>query len=327
MAGSEIVKFSNQFNSIALRRFDAVHLDVLMAIAARVREKGSKQVTFSFVELRHLMNLGYKMSNRDLSKKIVDTNRRLLALNYEFTDSGKVIQFALFTRFVTDLSTETLEVRVNEDFAFLLNDLTSSFTRFELAEFTGLRSRYAKEFYRRAKQYRSTGLWTVSREDFCRLLDVPAATAGAVRDLNKRVLRPIMEECGPLMRLQVERKYEGRRLTGFVFMFQAEQPPAPPAPPAPSRPAAADKARKAAPASGGPARRYDAARYATEVAGRLDAAPADYPAFKRHCLAQWRSGVDPARAARLWVAAHPVRPASPPPLPPRPDATDQGALF
>jgi hypothetical protein len=28
------VKFSNQFNNVALKKFDAVHLDVLMAIAS-----------------------------------------------------------------------------------------------------------------------------------------------------------------------------------------------------------------------------------------------------------------------------------------------------
>lgn len=36
---NEIVKFSNQFNNVALKKFDAVHLDVLMAIASRVRRR------------------------------------------------------------------------------------------------------------------------------------------------------------------------------------------------------------------------------------------------------------------------------------------------
>lgn len=48
---NEIVKFSNQFNNVALKKFDAVHLDVLMAIASRVREKGTATVEFSFGEL------------------------------------------------------------------------------------------------------------------------------------------------------------------------------------------------------------------------------------------------------------------------------------
>ena len=101
---NEIVKFSNQFNNVALKKFDAVHLDVLMAIASRVREKGTATVEFSFEELRGLMRLRKNLTNRQLADKIVQTNARLLALNYMFEDSGKIIQFALFTKFVTPRS-------------------------------------------------------------------------------------------------------------------------------------------------------------------------------------------------------------------------------
>ena len=222
---NEIVKFSNQFNNVALKKFDAVHLDVLMAIASRVREKGTATVEFSFEELRGLMRLKKNLTNKQLADKIVQTNARLLALNYMFEDSGKIIQFALFTVFETDPANQTLEVSVNERFAFLLNDLTSQFTRFELAEFADLKSKYAKEFYRRAKQYRSSGIWKISRDEFCRLLSVPKATATSTTNFNKKVLRPIVEECGPLLGLKIERQYVKRRLSGFVFTFARETPP------------------------------------------------------------------------------------------------------
>ena len=222
---NEIVKFSNQFNNVALKKFDAVHLDVLMAIASRVREKGTATVEFSFEELRGLMRLRKNLTNKQLADKIVQTNARLLALNYMFEDSGKIIQFALFTVFETDPANQTLEVSVNERFAFLLNDLTSQFTRFELAEFADLRSKYAKEFYRRAKQYRSSGIWKISRDEFCRLLNVPQSAITQTRYLNQKVLQPIQDECGPLLGLKIERQYVKRRLSGFVFTFARETPP------------------------------------------------------------------------------------------------------
>lgn len=222
---NEIVKFSNQFNNVALKKFDAVHLDVLMAIASRVREKGTATVEFSFEELRGLMRLRKNLTNKQLADKIVQTNARLLALNYMFEDSGKIIQFALFTKFVTDPQEATLAVGVNEEFAFLLNDLTSQFTRFELAEFADLKSKYAKEFYRRAKQYRSSGIWKISRDEFCRLLGVSDSTAKSTANLNRVVLKTIAEECGPLLGLKIERQYVKRRLSGFVFTFARETPP------------------------------------------------------------------------------------------------------
>lgn len=50
----EIVKYSNQFNNQALRKFTALDLDLLMAIASRVRDKGTDEVAFTFEELKRL---------------------------------------------------------------------------------------------------------------------------------------------------------------------------------------------------------------------------------------------------------------------------------
>ncbi|MDB6818044.1 replication initiation protein, partial [Bifidobacterium longum] len=43
--------------------------------------------------------------------------------------------------------------------------------------------------------------------------------------LNQKILKPIIEECGPLLGLKIERQYVKRRLSGFVFTFARETPP------------------------------------------------------------------------------------------------------
>lgn len=228
--GNEIVKFSNQFNNQALRRFNAVHLDLLMAIASRVRDKGTSEVSFTFDDLRKLIHDKYNLTNAEFSEQIVEVNKRLLALNFTFEDGSKTIQFPLFTRFITDKNEANLSVRVNADFAFLLNDLTSEFTRFELKQFADLKSSYAKECYRRLKQYRQSGVWQVSVSDFRRLLDVPKSYTPS--DLNKRVIKPILDELQPLMNLTLERRYKksssgrGRgKLDSFIWRFDREYTP------------------------------------------------------------------------------------------------------
>ncbi|MFR0557245.1 replication initiation protein [Pseudoscardovia radai] len=239
---NEIVKYSNQFNAQALRKFTGTDLDLLMAIASRVRDKGADTVTFDFSELRSLAGLRKNLTNQELADCIIEVNRRLLALNFELHDEDTTIQFALFQTFKTSVKSATLEVSVHPTFRFLLNDLTSQFTRFELRQFTGLKSSYAKETYRRLKQYRSTGVWRVSVSEFRRLLDVPASYR--VSHLEQRVLRPIEEELGPLMHLEIERVYRKtgagrgrRRLTALVFRFDKE---AAKAPAVSSRPAKGD---------------------------------------------------------------------------------------
>ena len=225
---NEIVKFSNQFNAQALRKFTALDLDLLMAICSRMREKGEGEVTLSFTELRNLAGLrAYRLSDRDLVPRIAEVNKRLLALNFEFTNEEQdIIQFALFSTFVTSPRRRTLTVAVNPRFTFLLNDLTSQFTRFELAEFTDLKSSYAKETYRRLKQFRQTGVWKVSLAEFRRLLDVP--TSYTISNLNSRVLKPIQDELGKPLGLKIHKKFEKRSrrgrssLVGLEFEFRPE---------------------------------------------------------------------------------------------------------
>ena len=144
-----IVKYNNQFNQIALRNFSSQELDLLISIASKVKEKGIEIIEVSFLELKKYINLKKKHSNIEFMKSIINVNKKLLALNFTFVEGNVVEQFTLFKKFKVDGDNKILYVSVNEDFFFLLNQLTSNFTRFELKEFVTLKSSYTKEFYRR----------------------------------------------------------------------------------------------------------------------------------------------------------------------------------
>lgn len=203
---NEIVKYSNAFNAQPLRKFNAVHLDMLMAIASRLRDKGTTEVTFTFAELRDLIHVKKNMTNREFMNTLLDMNSRLLACNSMIVVDGVYIQFPFFNGFETNPEKQTLLVSLNQRFAFLVNDLTASFTRFELEQFTSVKSTYAKECYRRLKQYRQTGVWKVSIEDFRRLLDVPQTYT--TTNFNKKVLKPILEELEPLLHVKLKKIYK-----------------------------------------------------------------------------------------------------------------------
>lgn len=227
---NEIVRYSNQFNAQALRRFTALDLDLLMAIASRVRDQGTDEVVFTFEELRQLAHIKKNLTDKELAARIVEVNDRLLACRFRFQDDSRTVQFTLFSGFETDWKTAKLLVAVNPRFSFLLNDLTSQFTRFELAEFADLKSSYAKETYRRLKQFRQTGVWKVSLAEFRRLLDIPDSYR--ISHINSRVIKPIEDELKPLMNLKVHRKFakvavgRGRsQLVGLEFEFDPERVP------------------------------------------------------------------------------------------------------
>ena len=219
-----IVKYNNQFNQVALRNFSSQELDLLISISSKVREKGTEIIEFSFFELKKYINLKSKHSNVEFMKNIINVNRKLLALNFTFINGNVIEQFTLFNKFKVDGDTQILYVSVNEEFFFLLNQLTSNFTRFELEEFVDFKSTYTKEFYRRMKQFKYTGVWIVSIEEFKNFLDIPQNYK--IDTIDKKVFKPIMNELGKEFNLKIIKKYkktQGRgrsRVSGFEFRFK-----------------------------------------------------------------------------------------------------------
>ena len=84
---------------------------------------------------------------------------------------------------------------------------------------------YAKECYRRLKQFKSTGYWRISIERFREILDVP----GSYRTchVNDKVLKPIQKELslyfGNLNIVKVKSKDAGHPITHLEFFFDKEK--------------------------------------------------------------------------------------------------------
>ena len=225
---NKIVKYDNDFNTVGLRGFTAEELDLLMTILHRVKNKKIEEIKFSYYDLKQLIKSEKRPTVEQFSKSIMNINKKLLALNFTLLENDEIIQFALFKEFRTSPKKQILTVSVSERFKFLLNDFDpGKWTRFELEEFVTLKSSYTKEFYRRMKQFRSTGFWKCSIEEFRNLLDIPEKYR--ITDIDAWVLKPIQRELGEKYDLKIIKKYgfsggRGRsRVVGFEFRFSPEK--------------------------------------------------------------------------------------------------------
>lgn len=217
------VKYHNDINSVSLQKFTAKELDILMTIMSRMRDHGEDEITFTFDYLKRLVRWQErKQDTKTFALSLDRTYQKLIQCNIRIGDDRHWVRFVLFTRYAIDLDKQLISIRVNSEFRFVLNELSSNFTRFELEEFTGLKSSYTKEFYRRMKQFRSTGCWKVSLEEFKRLLDIPGGYL--IRHIDAKVFAPIMAELSEKYHLEIKKLYEkhgrGRpRVSGFEFTF------------------------------------------------------------------------------------------------------------
>ncbi len=223
---NEIVKIHNDLTNEKLGKMNAKELDLFMSICHKMRDKGTERVTISFDELRKLGNYK-KNSNQELRDEIIKANDRLLEFKILIEQGFKTKQRTLFKEFETDMETLTVSCEVWEETAYILNDIASHFTRFELSEFVSLESKYAKRLYKLIKQYRTQGNFYITKEDFYKALDVPKSLQRAC-NFNDRALYPALEECRkyiPSLECVPKKSGRGGAVRGYTFTFSPEVPP------------------------------------------------------------------------------------------------------
>ncbi|WP_049181330.1 replication initiation protein [Lacticaseibacillus paracasei] len=224
---NELVKYQPELNTIPLRKFSPVEMNLFFSIVSRMRDKGDQTVRFSFDQLKELSN--YKpTANRRFIDDIKRTYDHLMDLRFgSQSKSGLSFErFVMFTKFKIngDVDEPYVDVEIYKDALPLLNNL-ESWVRYALIEFRDLKSSYAKTMFRLLKGYRTTGYAYFSKADFDELLDIPKTYRQG--DINKKVIKPIKEELTPLFRgLTVRKKYgkgRGKPVIGYSFAWKPER--------------------------------------------------------------------------------------------------------
>lgn len=194
-------------------------MDLFFALCARMKDKGLKSIRFSFEELKELSD--YKMTATkafvsDLEKLYKD----MLNLTYRTEDEDTIQYFVLFNGFKIDKKNKFVEVSVNSDLEYIINGLTTEFSKFELSAFTSLRSTYAKTLFRLLMQYRSTGYYVVRVEEFRDLMAIPKSYR--MSNIDQTILKPAMKELANYFKnLEVTKvkAKKGNKIAKLEFTF------------------------------------------------------------------------------------------------------------
>ena len=223
---NEIVKYHHELNTIPLRKFKPVEMNLFFSIVSRMREKGDKTVRFSFDQLKDLSN--YKATaNVRFVEDLKATYEKILSLRFgRRSESGlSYDMFVMFTEFKIngDVENPYVDIRIYEKALPLLNNL-DEWVRYSLQQFNELQSSYAKTMFRLLKQYRTKGFAYFSKEDFHELLDIPKSYKQP--DIDKRVIKPIRQELTAIFKgLTIKKKYgkgRGKPVIGYQFTFKPE---------------------------------------------------------------------------------------------------------
>ena len=190
----EVVRYNNDLNNKTyLKNFNALELNFFMAICSKLKAQGTDEVIFSFSELKKKIQYDRETTRNtdNFINKLRSTNRKILNSICEIETKDYIDQFVLFPTFRISKKNGTLTVRINQDYAYLLNDF-SNFTEFGLANFIKLSSKYVKLLYRELMQFKSTGKLYLTIEDFRKKLDIPDSYSFS--KIKDRILVPSIQD-------------------------------------------------------------------------------------------------------------------------------------
>lgn len=225
---NEIIKYHTELNTIPLRKFTPVEMNLFFSIVSRMRDKGTQKIQFTFDQLKDLSN--YKATaNVRFIDDLETTYDKLMDLRFgrRSADGLERERFVMFNEFQIKGKADVpyAEIQIHEKALPLLNNL-DEWVRYSLQQFTELQSSYSKTMFRLLKQFRTTGYAYFSKEDFFELLDIPKSYWNKPANIDSRILKPIKEELTPLFRgLTIKKKHgkgRGKPVIGYQFSFKAE---------------------------------------------------------------------------------------------------------
>lgn len=223
---NDVIKYNNKMNNMPLKNFEKMDLNFFYAICSKVRNKGSDLVEIPLDELRNMT--GYRSTSSERFREdLKRMNEKLLKCNGKFETDEEIVFFNLFSTFRILKTKPILKVKVNSDMTWLLNNIASQFTSFELQEYVSLNGIYAKALYRLLKQWKTQGRTPEYKIEYFR--EIMACPNYAPKDIMKKVINPAVEEIRQSKVFEdlncevMYAKKRGRPVKGYIFHFEKEK--------------------------------------------------------------------------------------------------------
>lgn len=132
-----VVRYNNGFNTVPLRKFSPVEMDLFWSICSKMKRKGTDELTFDFESFKSIANYD-RREKESFYFALKSTWEKMKSLSYKFEDSTYFEDLVLFQRFVIDKENEKVILQASNRFEFILNNISKNFTRFELETMTKL---------------------------------------------------------------------------------------------------------------------------------------------------------------------------------------------
>ena len=192
-----MVKYHNDLNKLKFYLFGELEQNILMGVFLNARFHNTKEFILNADDIAKFLPQR-NPSKQEIFNRVMSLRENLFKIDYTHEiklDNGLVELsfyniFSVFTLVYTteNREFEYLKIKISDDFSYLIHNLTKFMTQFELEEFLFLSGKYTKALYIHLKQFRTTGVWRVSWDNFKELLGIPSNYR--MCDIDLRILKP-----------------------------------------------------------------------------------------------------------------------------------------
>lgn len=226
---NEIVKYANQLNTMDFNSLSTNQQDILFTFFSLFKESENDRIVISFDDLIDLAQLDKSKSNTKYLNELLDKLKDLQSFCYRYEPNERqIIQEVIFPKIILDKEKRELIVEISKAFKTMYLACYKEFTRFYLKEFVTLPSTYTKTIYRNLRQFQSTGVWSVSYDEFKKLLGIPSGYRAT--DINRQILEPTKKILSEdtlfdtnrviFENLEIYKNKKGRKIESLDFIFK-----------------------------------------------------------------------------------------------------------
>lgn len=200
---SQMIMYHNDLNKFNFYLFDELEQNIILGVFLNAHNKSMRGFSLSPSDIAKFLPQR-KPSNAEILERVRKLRKGIFKMDYEeITENEEGIIntfYNVFSSFTIksrksdneEIIFESLDIKINEDFLYLVKNLLDHFTKFDLEEFLFLSGKYTKILYMHLKQFRTTGEWIVRFEDFKRLFNVP--NSYKMSDIDSRIIKPAITQ-------------------------------------------------------------------------------------------------------------------------------------
>ena len=235
---NKTIKIHNDFYKLNIGSWNALEQNIFFGILANCHNQS--EFVFTLADLNSFI-VGHRLTANEMLKQVLSLEKRIFKLDCTVLKSVNATlhqrqKLNLFSSFeicyngkkndFENGKLKELKIKINPDFAYLINDVRKNYTEYDLQEFLSIKGKYTRTLYQNLKKFRSTGILRVKWENFLDLMGVSETYKSG--DIDKRILKPSVKALTGtfqnIMYTKIKQKGRGRggKVVAIEFVFKPQ---------------------------------------------------------------------------------------------------------